>query len=85
VNPLRHDFVLAPFLTILPVPTAPLQTPLNERSATFTEIFTGGFRLAPERDNIDKADVFPPLGKAALPTWLSATLPSTWRIHSQSE
>src|SRR5262249_31392821 len=77
VNPVGKDVVLAPFLAVLPCPTAPLQTPLDERSATFPEILTGRFRLAAERNNIDKADVFPPLGRVALPTTLGATLLST--------
>ena len=85
VNPVGQDLVLAPFLAVLPVPTAPLQAPFNERGTTFPEILTRGFRLAPERDHIDKADVFPPLTRAVLPPTLGATLPSPWCIHGQTE
>ena len=67
VNPIGHDLMLAPFLAVLPVPTAPLQAPFNERGTPFLEIFTGRFRLATKRDHIDKADVFPPCRRAVLP------------------
>jgi hypothetical protein len=85
LNPVGNDFVLAPFLAVLPFPTAPLQTPLDERGATFTEILTGRFSLAAERNNIDKADVFPPLGRVALPATLGATLSSALRVYGQTE
>src|SRR4029453_10219930 len=38
LDPFGHDLVLIPFLAALPVPTAPLQTPLDERGAAFPEI-----------------------------------------------
>ena len=74
-----------PLLAILPCPTAPLQPPLNERGTAFPEILTGGFGLAAERDNIDKANVVPPLGSGVLLASLMTPLPRAWRVHGQTE
>jgi hypothetical protein len=71
-------------LAILPCPTAPLQPPLNERGAAFPEILTGGFDLAAERDNIDKADVVSPLGSGVLLASLIAVMAENRCVHPAS-
>src|SRR5262249_31194581 len=56
LDPFGNHLVFAPFLAVLPFPTAPLQAPFNERGAAFTQKFAGRFSLTTEGHNIDEAD-----------------------------
>src|SRR2546423_806057 len=74
-----NHLVLAPFLAVLPFPTAPLEASLNERGTAFTQELARRFSLATEGDNIHKADFFPTLGVALF----VAALPRALRVYCQ--
>src|SRR5574340_324453 len=55
---LRHDFVLAAFLTVFRLPTTLLKPAVDDHPVALAQVLSAMFRLLAEHDDVDEADLF---------------------------